>query len=66
MPVQIGSTITVLKVYRTNRWPDPDMTLGVRVEGTRMPVDAPIRMDLYRGNEGDGEVGLNPDIYRKL
>jgi hypothetical protein len=66
MPVRIGSTITVLKVYRTNRWPDPDMTLGVRVEGTQMPVDAGIRMDLFRGNEGEGEVGLNPDIYRKL
>lgn len=66
MPVEIGSTITVLKVYRTNRWPDPDMTLGVQVEGTRMPVDAAIRIDLFRGNEGEGEVGLNADIYRKL
>lgn len=65
-PVQTGSTLTIVKVYRSNRWPDPDMTLGVRVEGTQMPVDASIRIDLFRGNEGSGEVGLNADIYQRL
>jgi hypothetical protein len=65
VPLEPGSRVTILKVLRSNRFPDPDMTFEVRLEGTRMPVDVPVRVDLFRGNEGAGPVGLNPKIYRK-
>lgn len=64
--VSIGSTITVLKVTRTNRLTDSKMTLLVQLEGTQLPSDVPIRIDLIRGNEGSGKIGLNPAIYKKL
>lgn len=66
VPVTPGSTIEILKVIKTNRWPDPDITLMVRLKGALLPVDRPIHVDLFRGNEGKGGVPLNPAIYRKL
>ena len=64
--IEPGSTITVLKVLKTNRWPDPDLTLEVRLTGTRMPVETEIRIDLFRGNEAKDNTGLNPRIYRPI
>ena len=64
--IEPGSTITVLKVLKTNRWPDPDLTLEVQLTGTRMPVETTIRIDLFRGNEGQGNMLLNPRIYRRV
>lgn len=64
--IEPGSTITVLKVLKSNRWPDPDMTLEVQLTGMRMPVETVVTIDLFRGNEGDGVVQLNPRIYRRI
>jgi hypothetical protein len=64
-PLAPGSTITILKVYRSNRWPDPDLTFEVRLEGTIMPADAPVRIDVFGDNHGAGMAGLNPDFYRR-
>jgi hypothetical protein len=64
--IEPGSTITVRKVLKSNRWPDPDMTLQVKLAGTRMPVETVITIDLFRGNEGPGIVQLNPRIYRRI
>lgn len=64
--IEPGSTITVLKVLKSNRWPDPDMTLEVQLTGMRMPVETVVTIDLCRGNEGDGVVQLNPRIYRRI
>lgn len=64
--IEPGSTITVRKVLKSNRWPDPDMTLEVQLTGTRMPVQTVVTIDLFRGNEGDGVVQLNPRIYRRI
>lgn len=64
--IEPGSTITVLKVLKTNRWPDPDLTLEIQLTGTRMPVETVIRIDLFRGNEGQGIAQLNPRIYRRI
>jgi hypothetical protein len=33
---------------------------------TRMPVETEIKIDLFRGNEGQGNTGLNPRIYRPI
>lgn len=64
--IEPGSTITVLKVLKTNRWPDPDLTLEIQLTGTRMPVETIIKIDLFRGNEGQGIAQLNPRIYRRI
>jgi hypothetical protein len=67
LPIKVGSKVTVLSVMKSNRWPDPNMTLIVQVDGTIMPTKKEIRIDLFRGNEGEGKgVLLNPKIYRKL
>ncbi|WP_306394192.1 hypothetical protein [Telluria beijingensis] len=66
MPVPMGATVTVLKVMRTNRLFDPEMTFIVALEGAALPVNAPVRIDLFRGNEGEGRLQLNPAIYRRL
>ncbi|MDQ2988103.1 MAG: hypothetical protein M3R60_03250 [Pseudomonadota bacterium] len=54
------------KVLKSNRWPDPDMTLQVELAGTRLPVETVITIDLFRGNEGPATVQLNPRIYRRM
>lgn len=64
MPLVEGSSITVLRVIKTYRWPAPDMNLIVRVEGTPLPADVPVHIALFRGNEGKRRMQLNPSIYR--
>lgn len=64
--IEPRSTITVLEVLKSNRWPDPDLTLEIQLTGTAMPVETVIMIDLFRGNEGDGVAQLNPRIYRKI
>lgn len=65
-PVVAGSQVLITKVLKTNRWPDPAMTLEIKLEGTKLPADVPTRIDLFRGNEGSGALQLNPTIYRKM
>jgi hypothetical protein len=66
VPVVVGSKITILSVLKSNRWPDPDMTLLVQLEGVSLPINTSVRLDLYRGNEGKGRLQLNPSIYRRI
>ena len=64
--VNSGSRIIVLKVLKTNRWIDRDLSFVVKLEGTNMKSDVVTRIDLFRGNEGQGFLQLNPRIYRKM
>jgi hypothetical protein len=64
--VQRGSRITVTHVYHTNRWFDNGITFGVRLEGTSLPVDAPVRLDLRDDVKGKEHVNLNPAIFKKI
>lgn len=64
-PVPVGSRVTVIKVLKSNRVPDPNMDFVVRLEGAELPTQATTRIALFRGNEGDGFLQLNPAIYRK-
>lgn len=66
LPIKPGSRVTVLKVLKSNRWPDPDLTLEIQLTGTQMPVDAVVRIDLFRGNEGKDGAQLNPLIYHRI
>jgi len=66
VPVRQGSTVTVRKVVRTNRWIGNKMDLEVNLEGTTLPVTAPVSIGLIRGNERDGSLQRNPSFYRRL
>lgn len=61
-----GTKITVIKVFKTNRWIDPDILLIVRLDGIQMPSNVDTRIELFRGNEGRGFLQLNPNFYRRL
>ena len=62
--IEPKSEITILKVLKSNRWPDPDLALEVRLTGTEMLIE-PVRIELFRGNEGPGGAQLNSRIYRR-
>ncbi len=64
IPVDKGSRITVLKVLKSNRMFDSDKTFVVKLQGTQLPANSSIRIDLFRGNEGQNGLPLNPNIYR--
>lgn len=61
-----GSRITIVKVMETNRWLDCGVAFIVTVEGTSMPIAAMTRIEMNRGNESDGCLDLNPEIYRNV
>jgi hypothetical protein len=65
-PVRKGSIITVRKVVRTNRLFDGNMNLDVDLEGTPLPVSAPVTVQLMRENKGEGYLQPNPAVFRKL
>lgn len=64
--LQVGSKVTVQRVMKTNRMFDPSMSYEVLLEGTQLPKALPVRLDLFRGNEGEGAMQLNPKLYRSL
>lgn len=61
-----GSTVTVQRVIKTNGMFDPSMSYEVLLEGTHLPSPAPVRLDLFRGNEGESGMQLNPKLYRSV
>lgn len=64
--IKPGTVITTIKVYKTNRLFDSDKTLLVSVGDAQLPENIPVRIELFRGNEGHGKLLLNPDVYRQL
>lgn len=66
VPVQPGSKVTVTHVYRSIMPFSRSLTLGVQLQGTDLPVEAPVRIILRDGNEGKSPVSLNPDFYKKI
>ena len=65
-PVAAGSRIRILAILRTNRLFDPRMTLLVHLEGTLLPIETPIRIEMYRGNQGSDPNDLNPAVFRRV
>lgn len=61
-----GTKITVVKIFKTNLWIDSNILLIVRLEGMQMPSNVVTRIELFRGNEGEGFLQLNPKLYRRL
>jgi hypothetical protein len=66
VPIEIGSRVIVRRVLKTNRVFDAPITLVVELKGTRLPIDSVVRIDLFRGNEGEGNIDLNSNIYRRV
>lgn len=66
IPVRQGSKLTITNVYHSNRWFDRGVTLGVRLEGMPLPVDAPVRIDLRDNVEDGGHVSLNLVIFKRI
>ena len=64
IPIKPGSSFTVTRVLRNNSWIDSDILFFVKMEGTQMPIDVVTRIELFRGNEGNDLLQLNPKIYR--
>lgn len=65
VPIPIGSTLTVLRIYETNRVFDGSITFEVTLAGVEVPPNLPIRVDLMRGNQGGANLSLNPKIFRR-
>lgn len=64
--IKEGTVFKVRKVLLTNRIFDPPLTLDVEYLGDDLPPDLPVHIDLFRGNEGETELSLNPKIYQKV
>jgi len=65
-PLATGSVLTIAKVVKTNLVFDNGLAFIVTLEGTTLPAAVPVRVELNRGNEGNGSAELNPDIYRRV
>lgn len=61
-----GAIITVVKVLKTNRWPDSNRVFQVRLHGVPAPPDTFVTVELFLGNESTVPWKLNPMIYREL
>ncbi|MNM86851.1 hypothetical protein D3C81_990160 [compost metagenome] len=64
--VPIGSKIKIVKVLKSNRLIDSDITLIIEVYEGDFTSNVPIRIDLTRGNEGSKSTLLNEKFYRKI
>ena len=65
IPIAVGSTLTVMSVYETNRIFDLSVSLGVKLNGTALPANLPILIDLMRGNQGADKLSLNPAVFQR-
>ena len=64
-PVNRGVTVKILSAWRSYSLTDSDDYYVVAVTGADLPANVPVRIELNRGNEGDG-VDLNPRVYRRM
>jgi hypothetical protein len=63
--VKRGTTIKILSAWRSYSLTDSDDYYVVAIDGIDLPSNVPVRVELNRGNEGEG-VDLNPNVYSKL
>jgi hypothetical protein len=64
-PVPKGQVITILSAWKEFIPLQSGVYYLVAIENSDLPQGIPIKLKLYRGNEGVG-ADLNPAIYRKL
>lgn len=65
IPIAVGSTLTVMSVYETNRFFDSSISFGVKLTGVAIPANLPVRIDLMRGNQGADKLSLNPAVFQR-
>jgi hypothetical protein len=66
IPIAIGEIFTIETVYESNRIFDSSISFGVNIDGSSVPKNLPIRIELMRGNQGLTRLSLNPSIFRKM
>ena len=64
--VPVGSKIKIVKVLKSNRLIDSDITLMIEIYEGDFTSDVPVRIDLTRGNEGSKSTLLNEKFYKKI
>jgi hypothetical protein len=64
--IPIGSVFSIKSVWLSNVFPDSNESLVVIFENYKFSLDAPVRVELFRGNEGPGSFGLNSKYYELL
>lgn len=64
-PIAKGQHIKLLSAWRERQLLSWDVYYLVTLKDTALPSDAPIQIELSRGNEGV-DAGLNPAVYEKL
>lgn len=65
MSVPLGSTLTVIGVYESNRIFDPSLSFEVELNGVVLPAALPVRIHLMRGNQGADKLSLNPAVFQR-
>ena len=59
-----GQVIRILSAWRPSLWFDNGVYYLVSIDGSDLPPEIPIRLELFRGNEGVG-AEPNPAVYAK-
>jgi hypothetical protein len=62
----LGTVFQVKSVFLSNSFPDSNESLIVEFESYKFNVTVPVRIELFRGNEGRGTFELNAKIYKRL
>lgn len=65
IPVAEGAKVAIVKALKSNRMFVSNITFIVFIEGMDFPKNILVRIDLFRGNEGEKEGDLNKKIYQK-
>ena len=60
-----GQKITILSAWRERKLLHSNVYYVVTLQDEGLPDDIQVRIDLSRGNEGEG-VELNPSIYERI
>jgi hypothetical protein len=62
----MGTAFKVKNVLLSNRFPDSNESIIIEFDSYNFNVTVPIRIELFRGNEGRGTFELNAKIYKRL
>lgn len=63
MLIPLGSKLTVVGVYESNRIFDPSLSLEIKLSGVILPANLPVRIHLMRGTQGADKLSLNPAVF---
>jgi hypothetical protein len=62
----LGTIFKVKNILLSNRFPDSNESFIIEFETYKFNATVPVRIELFRGNEGRGTFELNAKIYKRL